>query len=105
MPRKDHTKEKKKYIKKNCQNEKISEKITSHRPLILVPQNKQGINISLSHVGSHIFFHNIAANDVNNTTHIYSSKSADQLISTRSSKEFIPSEIYKQINKKPEHEQ
>jgi predicted GH43/DUF377 family glycosyl hydrolase len=59
--------------------QKISEKITSHRPLILVPQNKQGIYISLSHVGSHIFFHNMAANDVNNTTHIYSSESADQL--------------------------
>jgi len=73
-------------------------KITSHCPLVFVPQNKQGINISLLHVGSHIFFHNIAANDVNNTTHIYSSKSADQLISTRSSKEFIPSSY-----KSPKH--
>jgi hypothetical protein len=100
MPRKNHTKENNKKYQENCQNEKKREKSTSHRPLILVPQNKQSINISLSHVGSHVFFHNIAANDVNNTTHIYSSKSADQLISTRSSKEFIPSEIYKQINKK-----
>jgi len=80
MPRKDHTKENhiKKYQEK-LSKLKISEKITSHRPLILVPQNKQGIYISLSHVGSHIFFHNMAANDVNNTTHIYSSESADQL--------------------------
>jgi hypothetical protein len=94
-----------KKISRKLSKRKKRKKFTSHRPLILVPQNKQSINISLSHVGSHVFFHNIAANDVNNTTHIYSSKSADQLISTRSSKEFIPSEIYKQINKKPEHEQ
>jgi hypothetical protein len=46
----------------------------------------------------------MAANDVSKTAHIYSSKSADQLISARSDKEFIPSGIYKQINKKPEHE-
>jgi hypothetical protein len=100
MPRKNHTKENNKKYQEKLSKRKNYSKITSHRPLILVPQNKQCINISLSHVGSHIFFHNIAANDVNNTTHIYSSKSADQLISTRSSKEFIPSEIYKQINKK-----
>jgi hypothetical protein len=104
MPSKNHTKENNEKISRKTVKTKNYRKITSHRPLILVPQNKQGINISLSHVGSHIFFHNIAANDVNNTTHIYSSKSADQLISTRSSKEFIPSETYKQINKKPEHE-
>jgi hypothetical protein len=45
----------------------------------------------------------MAANDVSKTTHIYSSKSADQLISAKSNKEFIPSGIDKQINKKPEH--
>jgi hypothetical protein len=68
-------------------------KITSHCPLVLVPQNKQGINISLSHVGSHIFFQNIAANSVNKTTHIFSSKSADQLISAKGNMAFIPSGI------------
>jgi len=79
MPRKDHTKENNKKYQEKLSKRKNFRKITSHRPLILVPQNKQGIYISLSHVGSHIFFHNMAANDVNNTTHIYNSKSADQL--------------------------
>jgi hypothetical protein len=46
----------------------------------------------------------MATDDVSKTTHIYSSKSADQLISAKGNKEFIPSGIYKQINKKPEHE-
>jgi hypothetical protein len=43
----------------------------------------------------------MTANNVSKTTHIYSPKSADQLISAKSNKEFIPSGIYKQINKKP----
>jgi hypothetical protein len=51
-----------------------------------------------------IFFQNIAANSVNKSTHIYSSKSADQLIPAKGNMAFIPSEIYKHINKKPEHE-
>ena len=81
MPRKDHTKKNnfKQIYQEKLSKRKILEKITSHRPLILVPQNKQGIYISLTHVGSHIFFHNMAANDVNKTTHIYSSKSTNQL--------------------------
>ncbi len=94
MPRKDHTKENnKKIYQEKLSKQKISEKITSHRPLILVPQNKQGIYISLSHVGSHIFFQNMAADDVTKTTHIYNSKSPDQLISARSNMEFIPSKV------------
>jgi hypothetical protein len=44
----------------------------------------------------------MATDDVSKTTHIYSSKSADQLISAKGNKEFIPSKIYEQINKKPE---
>ncbi len=46
----------------------------------------------------------MTADDVSKATHIYSSKSADQLNSAKGNKEFIPSGIYKQINKKPEHE-
>ena len=42
----------------------------------------------------------MATNDVSKTTHIYSSKSADQLISAKGNMAFIPSGIYKQINKK-----
>jgi hypothetical protein len=57
-----------------------------------------------SRIEEDIFLQNMAANDVSKTTHIYSSKSADQLISARDNKEFIPSGTYKQINKKPEHE-
>jgi hypothetical protein len=41
----------------------------------------------------------MAANDVSETTHIYSSKYADQLISAKGNMAFIPSEIYKQINR------
>ncbi len=41
----------------------------------------------------------MTANDVSKSTHIFSSKSPDQLISARSSKEYIPSKIYKQINR------
>ncbi len=48
----------------------------------------------------------MAANDVSKSTHIYSSKSPDQLIFAKGNMAFIPSEIYKKkkINKKPEHE-
>ena len=56
---------------------------TSHGPLVFIAQNKQSVNISLPHVGRHVFFQDMAANDVSKTTHIYSSKSADQLISAR----------------------
>jgi hypothetical protein len=52
----------------------------------------------------------MAADDVSKSTHIYSSKSPDQLISATNNKEYIPSKIYKQINrsqntghKSPEH--
>jgi hypothetical protein len=37
----------------------------------------------------------MAANGVSKATHIYSSKSADQLISTKCNKEFIPRGIFK----------
>ncbi len=89
--------------KQNCQAKEYK-KITSHSPLVLISQNKQSINISLPHVGRHVFFQNMAANDVSKTTHIYSSKSTDQLISAKGNKEFIPSGIHKQVYKKPEHE-
>jgi hypothetical protein len=97
---KDKTKENRKIRKQN--NQKM--KFTSHCPLVLIPLNKQGINISLPHIGRHIFLQNIAANSVNKTTHISSSESADKLISAKRNMVYIPSRIYKQINKKPEHE-
>jgi hypothetical protein len=74
---------------------------TSHCPLVLIPQNKQSVNISFSHIGSHIFFQDMAADDVSKSTHIYSSKSPDQLISARSDKKFIPSENMKTDKQKP----
>ncbi len=72
-------------------------KITSHCPLVLISQYKQSINVPLSHVGRHVFFQNMATNDVSKTTHIYSSESADQLISVKDNMEFIPSGIHKQV--------
>jgi len=77
--KKNHTKQNNKISRKIVKTKKKFKNITSHRPLILVPQNKQSIYISLSHVRSHIFFHNMATDDVNKTTHIYSSKSSSQL--------------------------
>ncbi len=41
----------------------------------------------------------MTANDVSKLTHIFSSKSPDQLISARSNKEYIPSKIYIRINR------
>jgi len=47
----------------------------------------------------------MAANGVNKSTHIYSSKSADQLISTKDNMAFIPNENIKTDKQKPEHDQ
>ena len=76
---------------------------TSHRPLVLIPQNKQSVNITLSHIWSHIFLQNMAADDVSKTTHIYNSTSPDQLISARSNMEFIPSEVWKTDKQKTQN--
>ncbi len=41
----------------------------------------------------------MTANDVSKSTHIFSSKSPDQLISARKNEEYIPNKIYIQINR------